>query len=79
MELRPGISEALSGKFNVLPRLRSLGERDIQDRTATQRKQELILPRTDYDQREWKERELMLKGKRLMNTGVQTQAEYKNI
>lgn len=59
MELRPGISEALSGKFNVLPRLRSLGERDIQDRKATQRKQELILPRTDYDQGEWKERELI--------------------
>lgn len=57
------ISETLSGKSNVLPRLRSLGERDIQDRTAKQRKEELILPRTGHDQGQWKERELMLKGK----------------
>lgn len=43
------------------------------------RKEKLILPGTGYDQGQWKERELMLKGKRLMNTGVQIQAEYKNI
>lgn len=51
--------------------MRTLGERGIQDRTATWRREELILPRTGYDQGKWKERKLLLKGKRLMNTGLQ--------